>query len=218
MIEAMIYIMRTGCPWRDLPACFGPWGSVYTRFRRWSQIGLWSTILDVLAERAQGKSRLLDSTHIKVHQDGANPAGGQQNQAIGRTKGGLNSKVTALVDGLGRVLQLGLCPGNAADLNAAKEIVFPSGVYIIADKGYDSDPFKAEIRRQGSEPCIPSRRNRKRPAAYSKHRYATRYRVENFFQRIKRFRRIATRYEKLDQTFLCMLTIAAVIDWLKNGF
>ena len=56
MMEAMIYIMRTGCPWRDLPSCFGPWESVYTRFRRWSQIGLWSTILDALAERAKGKN------------------------------------------------------------------------------------------------------------------------------------------------------------------
>ncbi len=218
MMEAMIYIMRTGCPWRDLPSCFGPWESVYTRFRRWSQIGLWSTILDALAERAKGKNRLIDSTHIKVHQDGANPAGGQQNQAIGRTKGGLNSKVTALVDGCGRVLQLGLSPGNAADLNAAKEIVFPADVYIIADKGYDSDQFKEQIRGKGSEPCIPSRCNRKHPAAYSKHRYATRHRIENFFQRVKRFRRIGTRYQKLDQTLLCMLTIAAVIDWLKFGF
>ena len=201
-----------------MPSCFGPWESVYTRFRRWSQIGLWSTILDALAERAQGKNRLLDSTHIKVHQDAANPAGGQQNQAIGRTKGGLNSKVTALVDGRGRVLQLGLCPGNAADLNAAKEIVFPAHVYIIADKGYDSDQFKEQIRQKGSKPCIPFRRNRKCPAAYSKRRYATRHRIENFFQRVKRFRRIGTRYEKLDQTFLCMLTIAAVLDWLKFGF
>ena len=218
MMEAMIYVMRTGCPWRDLPSCFGPWESVYTRFRRWSHIGLWSLILDALAERAKGKSRFIDSTHIKVHQDGANPAGGQQNQAIGRTKGGLNSKVTALVDGRGRVLQLGLAPGNAADLNAAKEIVLPAQAYIIADKGYDSDLFKEEIRRKGSEPCIPSRRNRKQPTPYNKRRYATRHRVENFFQRVKRFRRIGTRYEKLDQTFLCMLTIAAVLDWLKYRF
>jgi transposase len=218
MIEAMIYIMRTGCPWRDLPSCFGPWQSVYTRFRRWSQTGLWSAILDGLAQRAKGKGRLIDSTHIKVHQDGANPEGGQQNQAIGRTKGGLNCKVTALVDGRGRVLQLGLSPGNAADLNAAKEIVLPAQVYLVADKGYDSDEFRQEIREKGSEPCIPSRRNRRHPATYSKCRYATRHHVENFFQRVKRFRRIGTRYEKLDQTFLCMLTVAAVLDWLKYGF
>src|SRR5262245_55126039 len=126
MMEAMIYVMRTGCPWRDLPSCLGPWESVYTRFRRWSQIGLWSLLLDALAECAKGKIRFIDSTHIKVHQDGANPAGGQQNQALGRTKGGLNCKVTAWVDGGGRVLQLGVAPGNAADLNAAQEIVLPS--------------------------------------------------------------------------------------------
>lgn len=218
MIEGIIYALRTGCPWRDLPAGFGPWESVYTRFRRWSQIGLWALILDILCERAKGKTRFLDATHIKVHQDASNPAGGQQNQAIGRTKGGLNSKATALVDQRGMALQITLAAGQVADVKAANEIILPSETLLVADKGYDSDDFKGGIRFAHSVPCIPSRKNRKHPEPHHKGRYRQRHKVENFFQRLKRFRRIGTRYEKLDQTFLAMLHLASVLDWLRNGF
>lgn len=218
MIEAVIFVLRTGCPWRDLPSCFGPWNSVYTRFRRWSASGLWSTILDILCGRARGKIRFLDATHIKVHQDASNPAGGQQNQAIGRTKGGLNTKVTALVDARGMVLQLTLAAGQMADVKAANEVVLPRESYLVADKGYDSDEFRDQIRKIGSSPCIPARSNRLNPQAHHSGYYRKRHRVENFFQRAKRFRRIGTRYEKLDETFLAFLHVAAVLDWLRNGF
>ena len=88
-----MYVLRVGCPWRDLPSVYGPWSSVYTRWRRWCQCGLWARLLALLARQAQGKLRFLDASHVKVHQDASHPAGGQQNQAIGRTKGGLNTKV-----------------------------------------------------------------------------------------------------------------------------
>ena len=76
MFEAMVFILRTGIPWRDLPARYGPWNSVYTRWRRWCQRGLWPRLLAVLARNAQGKLRFLDASHVKVHQDASNPAGG----------------------------------------------------------------------------------------------------------------------------------------------
>ena len=215
MIEAMLHVLRTGCPWRDLPSFFGPWSSVYTRWRRWNRAGLCAAILDQLAAGAKGVLRHLDATHVKVHQDAANPAGGQQNQAFGRTKGGLNTKITALVDGKGRALQLTLAPGQQADIKAAEEIVIPSGVWVVADKGYDSDKLREDVRAAGSQPCIPPRAGRCHPASYHRGHYRRRHRVENFFQRTKRFRRIGTRYEKLDLHFLGFLHLAAIIDWLN---
>src|SRR4249919_199091 len=166
MIEAMLHVLRTGCPWRDLPVHFGPWSSVYTRWSRWCEAGIWAQILDLLAENAAGVLRYLDATHIKVHQDAANRAGGQENQRVGRTKGGLNTKVTALTDGKGRALQLTLAAGHEADVQAAQEVVLPSRVHLVADKGYDSDPFCEEIRAAGSEPCIPPRKGRREPRTY----------------------------------------------------
>ena len=215
MVEAMIYVLRSGCPWRDLPGHFGPWSSVYTRWSRWSKAGIWASILDVLTQRDEGQLRHLDSSHIKVHQDASNPPGGQENQCFGRTKGGLNCKVTALVDGAGRALQLTLAPGHRNDLRAAEEIVIPKHKRVVADKGYDSDGFRARIAAAGSQSCIPPRTGRIRPPVYHKGYYSRRGRVEHFFQRIKRLRRIGTRYEKLDITFIAFLHLAAVLDWLK---
>ena len=106
MVEGMIYILRVGCPWRDLPPLFGKWTSVYTRWRRWAHLGIWSAILRMLAKHACGCLRAVDATFIKVHQHGANPRGGQAEHAIGRTKGGINSKVHAVVDGRGRAIAL----------------------------------------------------------------------------------------------------------------
>jgi len=216
MVEAMIVIARIGCPGRDLPDHFGPWRSVYTRWSRWAKQGVWAAILDLLAENAEGVLRHLDATHVKVHQDGSNPEGGQQNQAIGRTKGGLNCKVTALVDGKGRALQLALAPGQRHDQVAAKEIAIPEGCHIVADKGYDGDELRERIEERGSQHCIPAKSGRKNPATHHKGHCKKRHRVENFFQRVKRHRRTRTRCEKLALHFLAFLHLVAVLDCLKS--
>ncbi len=218
MFEAMVYILRVGCPWRDLPTIYGPWNSVYTRWRRWSQAGLWAKLLRVLARNAQGRLRFLDTSHIKVHQDASNPAGGQQNQAIGRTKGGLNTKLSAWVDGRGRAVSLSLAAGPAADVVVAQTSVRPilRGTITVADKGYDSDGFRTRLRQWGSQPCVPPRCNRRQPASWHRGHYRKRHKVENLFQRLKRQRRIGTRYEKNDSYFLAFVQLAAVLDWLNN--
>ena len=220
MFEAMLYILRTGMPWRDLPAHFGPWGSVYTRWRRWCQRGLWSRLLKVLSRRAKGRLRFLDASHVKVHQDGSNPAGGQQNQAMGRTKGGLNTKVNAWVDSHGRAISLSLAPGQQADVCVAQTSARPSlrGRITVADKGYDSDGFRKQLRYWGSRSCIPGRSNRLAPVVWHRGYYRQRHKVENLFQRLKRHRRIGTRYEKRELFFLSFVQLAAILDWLKTPF
>jgi transposase len=218
MFEAMVYLLRVGCPWRDLPAIYGPWNSVYTRWRRWCLSGLWEKLLRVLARKARGRLRFLDASHIKVHQDASNPAGGQENQAMGRTKGGLNTKLSAWVDGQGRAVSLSLAPGQAADVNVAQTAAHPPlrGTTTVADKGYDSDAFRAELKRWGSQPCIPPRCNRLKPARWHHGHYRRRHQVENLFQRLKRYRRVGTRYEKNDRYFLALVQSGAILDWLKN--
>jgi transposase len=218
MVEAMVYILRVGCPWRDLPAIYGPWNSVYTRWRRWCLAGLWGKVLRVLARKAHGRLRFLDASHIKVHQDASNPAGGQQNQAIGRTKGGLNTKLSAWVDGRGRAISLTLAAGQAADVTVAQTSARPAlrETVTVADKGYDSDGFRAQLRRWGSYACIPPRSNRLQPVSWHRGHYRKRHKVENLFQRLKRYRRIGTRYEKNDLYFLGFVQLAVVLDWLKN--
>lgn len=217
MVTAMWYVLRTGCPWRDVPPVFGPWSSIYTRWRRWCAAGLWAKLFACLARRAQGALRHLDCSHIKLHQDGSNPPGGQAPQAMGRTKGGLNTKLAAVVDAHGRAVALSVAPGQQHDLKAILPVV-PAlrGQRAVGDKGFDADNFRALLCRQHVRVCLASRRSRRTRPAFHRGYYRRRHRVENFFGRIKRFRRISTRYDKLAATFLGFLHLAAVLDWLTH--
>jgi hypothetical protein len=121
----------------------------------------------------------LDANHVKAHQDGTNPRGSQASQAIGRTRGGFNTKVTALVDSKGRALQLVVDSGNQADIRCADRIEIPSGHRLVADKGYDSTALRDRIWDAGSCPCIPNLKNRKNPARWHRGFYNVESSVES---------------------------------------
>jgi len=87
--------------------------------------------------------------------------------------------------------------------------------YLIGDKGYDADALRRSLREAGATPVIPGRRNRKRTVQYDRRRYRDRHLVENAFCRLKEFRRVATRYDKLAANFLSTVALAtAVAFWL----
>jgi len=217
MVTAMWYVLRTGIPWRDLPHRFGPWSSVYTRFRRWCASGLWARILAKLGSAAFGRIRCVDCSHIKVHRDGANPIGGQASQAMGRTKGGLNTKLAAVVDGVGRAVGLNLVPGQQHDLRACEPLETKlHGRWAVADKAFDSNGLRHRLADSGAMVCIPPKGSRRIAYRFDRRLYAHRHTIENYFARIKRHRRIATRYEKLAITFLSFVQFATVLDWLTH--
>ncbi len=217
MLSGILFVLRTGCPWRDLPECFGKWPTVYGRFRRWCREGLFGRLLTRLARKAAGRLRHLDCSHIKLHQHGANPAGGQSAQAMGRTKGGLNTKLSALVDARGHAVAVSLDCGPRHDQHAVLTLLPRArGCRIVADKGFDSETFRGRLQAHRSRACIPPRRDRLQPARYHRGYYRQRHQVENFFGRIKAHRRIATRYDKLAETFLGFVHLAAALDWLSH--
>ena len=86
MVEAMIWILRTGAPWRDLPPEYGPWKSVYTRFSRWSREGVYGRLLEALARERDGEGYLLDATIVRAHQDAAGAKGGLRNRSGARAE------------------------------------------------------------------------------------------------------------------------------------
>jgi transposase len=216
MFSAMVYVLRTGVPWRDLPRDYGPWASVYTRFRRWNRCGLFARLLSLLAQEATGELRHLDCSHIKRHQHGANPPGGQPAQAMGRTKGGLNTKLAAVVEARGRAIAVALAPGQQHDQKAVLPLLLAlrSG-RVVGDKGFASGAFYRRLQHQGLRACLPPKARERLTAPFHRGYYRLRHHVENFFCRIKRFRRISTRYDKLAETFLGFVQLAAVIDWLS---
>ena len=123
----------------------------------------------------------------------------------------MNSKLHAVTDGLGRPLLFLLTEGQVSDFKGARALLerLPKAKELLADRGYDADWFRNALQEKGISPCIPSKRNRKKPLDYDKLLYRQRYRIENVFGRIKDWRRIATRYDRCAHTFFSAILIAA---------
>ena len=119
------------------------------------------------------------------------------------------------VDALGNPLRVILSAGQMADIEQAQALIADqSAQFIVADKGYDSDAFVEAITAQGGQAVIPPRSNRRNPRGFDRHIYKDRNLIERFFCRIKQFRRIATRYDKLAKSFLSFVHLACAFVWL----
>ena len=135
----------------------------------------------------------------------------------GRGIGGLTTKVHAVVDGLGNPLYFKLSPGTRNDIVYAQEILDNfdlTGKKILADMGYDQEAFCEYIRRRGGVPVIPSRVTNRIQREIDEYEYKERHLVENLFQKLKNYRRFATRYEKLDINFAAIVNLSFILIWL----
>src|SRR6266480_406656 len=137
-------------------------------------------------------------------------------QAIGRSRGGLTTKIHALVDALGNPVELMLTPGQAHDLACAEPLIDGADPEaLIGDKAYDADPFIDGLTQRGIIPVIPPKLNRKIPRPCDFAPYCERNLVERFFNKLKHFRAIATRYDKLARNFLAGIQLASAIILLN---
>jgi transposase len=143
---------------------------------------------------------------------------GASEQAIGVTRGGRNSKIHALVDKLCRPWVIILTPGNVADCTVGPECVSLMAGNIkklLGDKAYDSNSFRKSLREDGITPVIPGRANRKKRIRHDKEAYKGRNVIERCYCRLKDFRRIATRYDKLARNFFSSVClVAALVHWM----
>jgi len=136
---------------------------------------------------------------------------------MGRSRGGLTTKIHAVTDASGLPIRLALTAGETHDAVPARELLsgLQKGQIILADKAYDADWIRRQIEDQGATPNIPSKANRTWKACFSATLYKDRNLVERFFNKLKFFRRIATRYDKLGSTFMAMVKLASIRIWLR---
>jgi transposase len=220
-LDAVLWIAKTGAPWRDLPDRFGKWNSVWKRFDRWARKGTWQTVFERLQD-PDLEWLILDSTVVRAHphaagaRTNADGTGGQDEQALGRSRGGFGTKIHAAVSGLMLPARVLLTAGQEADVTQAEALIdgLPAAV-VIADKGYDSDAVVEAIQRAGAEAVIPPRSNRTAKRAYDADRYKDRNLAERFWSKIKQFRRVATRYEKTAHNFLAFVQVASAMILLR---
>ncbi|MBH5334031.1 IS5 family transposase [Streptomyces pactum] len=259
VVNGVLWRLRTGAPWRDLPERYGPWQTVYERFARWEADGTWARLLEQVQVRDDSVGAVewtvsVDSTVNRAHQHAAGarkkgaaagdeledrprpPAG----QALGRSRGGLITKVHLACDGRGLPLAVVVTPGNVNDSTVFDAVLDGLRVprtgpgrprrrpdAVIADKAYSSRAIRQALRRRGIQAVIPERADQKvnrlrrgqaggRPPAFDRELYKARNVVERCFNRLKQFRAIATRFDKLAARYRAGVQLASLILWLRE--
>ncbi|MFB8400744.1 IS5 family transposase [Streptomyces sp. NPDC055912] len=244
VIDAIAFKYRTGTPWMDLPEHFGSWKGAHNRLRKWAADGTWEKAFTTLLAQADAEGDLnwvvaVDSTIVRAHQHAAwarqkgAPAGEPQDHALGRSRGGLTTKIHLAADGNYRPLASILTPGQAGDAPAFPAVMAHSGVprpigrpriapdSIVADKPHSSSASRTHLCRRGIRAVIPQpsdqAANRKRrgsqggrPPAFDREAYKQRNTVGRCVNRLKQWRGLAIRYDRTATTYLSGLHIAAI--------
>ncbi|MFT3810918.1 MAG: IS5 family transposase [Micropepsaceae bacterium] len=219
VISGIVHMLKCGARWRDCPPEFGPYTTIYNRFNRWSRQGLWHE--NLLCPDRPHRHLLLGLDRRDACEGAPLSLGrkrGDFDQAIGRSRGGRTTKLHGLVDHHGKPRVLLLSPGNTNDVTMAAALIEAAGPFtkLLADKGYDANHLRQLLARRGAEVVIPSTTSRRAPIPYDKIAYRDRNRVERMWCRLKDFRRVATRYDKLARNFLSGALIAAICAYWLN--
>ncbi|WP_407940895.1 IS5 family transposase [Nonomuraea antri] len=248
VLNGIVWKIRTGVAWRDVPPRYGSWQSLYTRFRRWALDGTFTAMLQAVQAQADARGDIdwlvaVDSTIVRAHQHAAGArkggtTGAEPDHALGRSRGGLTSKIHLACDGAGRPLAFCLSGGNVNDCTRLEQVLAAIRVprvgvgrprvrpdHLVADKGYSTGKIRAYLRRRGIACTIPERsdliaaRKRRgsrggRPPRFDRTLYKRRNVVERCFNRLKQFRGLATRYDKTASSYTAVVTIACILQWL----
>ena len=210
VLNGILWILKSGGRWRDLPARYGNWNSIYHKFRLWCSQGLFERLLTIINAGTKDTTLLeLDSTFCKVHQSACSAL---KDQAIGASRGGKNTKVHVLINDRMQLLNVVLTGGHVHDSESAIALfkgITLKGKTILADKAYSSEHIRVFIAEHGAVACIPNKSNFRIKHAFDAELYKQRNIVERFFQRIKNYRHIATRYDKLAVCFENFVLLAA---------
>ncbi|MBC9719779.1 IS5 family transposase [Streptomyces sp. TRM66268-LWL] len=246
VIDAIAWKYRTGSPWMDLPEEFGSWKGAHNRLRMWALDGTWQRIFTALLAQADAAGDLdwvvaVDSTIVRAHQHAAGarqkgPRSASRHHALGRSRGGLTTKIHLAADGHCRPLSFVLTPGQAGDAPAFTQVMAQLRVprktgrprttpdAVLADKAYSSRAIRELLRKRGIRTVIPqpadqiTKRKKRgriggRPPAFDRESYRQRNTVERCINRLKQWRGLATRYDKTATIYLAGLHIAAIFIW-----
>lgn len=216
-IEAIYFMTRGGLQWRLLPFYYGCWRAIHKRWTAWMKRGVWSNMFLFFQQDPDMEWVMIDSTIVRAHACAAGyEKDSQDQQALGRSKGGFSTKIHALTDALGNPLKFILTPGQRNDITQAKLLCEEvSDAAVFADKGYDSDDFIQSLIHQNCDPNIPPRSNRKNPRSYDEFLYQERNVIECFFGKIKHFRRVFSRFDKSSKSYLAFLHFVGALIWIR---
>ena len=211
-VEGVYYLLRTGLPWADLPEAFGKTDAVRKRFRRWCKAGIWQWLFEATVPVEQIETLMLDGTICKAHRSASGARGGAD-EDIGRSRGGLTTKIGAAVCATTqKIVRVFLAPGQRNDCVLAEALLGSiEGASVIADKAFDTDPIRSNLAMRGCTAVIPSKDNRRHPKKLNKALYRWRHGIENVFCRTKDLIRITLRRDKTSVSYLGFLHLACAV-------
>ena len=221
IINAVLYVLENGCKWRALPERFGKWSAVCARFRRWSRSGVLERLFAALREQeAVGEDADcfgFDSASAEVHPDGTGARTTNGPQSIGKSRGGWHAKIR-MVSASGRQEMIFcLSGGQAHDAPEGRALLKSwddsvANAPLAMDHACEGDETRRLVRDLGMTPVVPPKANRKVKWEYDRETHKFRNEIERLFRRFKGCRRLFTRFDKLDATYLGFLHLAAVFE------
>ncbi|MFD0723774.1 IS5 family transposase [Streptomyces globosus] len=250
-LEAIAWKYRTNSPWRDLPDELGSFQTAHKRLIRWAVDGTWEMILAAVLAAADADDDIdwtvsVDSTVVRAHQHAAgarkrgDPLRRAADHALGRSRGGLSTKVHLAADGDARPLAFTITAGQAGDAPAFETVMSRIRVprsgpgrprtrpaAVLADRAYSSRAIRGHLRRRGIRAVIPQpsdqvghrlRRGRRggRPPGFDRDAYKQRNTVERCINRLKQWRGLATRTDKLAIAYQAALHLAGILIWTRR--
>ena len=235
VINGIFWILKTGSPWRDLPEVFGRWQTVYARFRRWTDEGLWDRIYRTMLKRVDKLEKIdrtlwcVDGSVIRAHRcaSGMVPQSDENDElnAVGRSRGGYSTKIHVLCDGRGILLSVTATGGQRHESTEFENLIANCELSlhrygnrpeaIAGDKGYSSLVIRESLRNRFIEPVIGSKSNESRDETFDRDAYRRRNIVERLIGWLKESRRVATRYDKLTCSYLAFVQLAAMRRLVK---
>jgi transposase len=209
VLNGIIWVLRSGAPWRDLPETYRPHTTCH-RFGRWRQAGVSDRIMGALVAGHDAAVQMIDTSVVRA------PA---RSPDSNHQRGDLTSRIHAVVDTNGLPVHLALTPGETHDNRLCSVLLSAllSRTIFLAGRGYEVDWISKLARQQGAWANIPPKRNRKEPICFSLYLYRARNLIERFFNKIKQCRRIATRYDKLAANHLAFIKLASIRIWLRTN-
>jgi transposase len=193
-----------------LPNYYGNAYSIYQRYLDWKRKGIWEDLFKYVQVESSAQY-MIDSTIIRAnHCSAGYKKNTQEEECLGRSRGGYGTKVHVLTEGEGKPVVIILTPGNDHDITQAKNLTKDlRNTTVIADKGYDSQEYVETLLKNNCKAVIPSRSSNKIQREIDRNTYKQRHHIENFFSKIKCFRRICTRFDKTASSYISWWHIAS---------